>query len=110
MCSAIRFCLSVYFDLSPRAIPLRPQTPPSGSRRLVAMSLRSLTAFQSLTSHLPALLETDLRRLFAADPERGARFALEAEGIYFDYAKSLVTDETLALLVNLAQQAGVEER
>ena len=74
------------------------------------MSLRSLPTFQSLASHLPSVLETDLRRLFEDDSDRGTRLSLDTEGIYFDYSKSLLTEETLKGLLQLAKEAKVEER
>ncbi|GDY32857.1 glucose-6-phosphate isomerase [Gandjariella thermophila] len=51
-----------------------------------------------------------LRRLFAEDPERGKRLCAEAAGLYLDYSKNRITDETLRLLVQLARECGVEER
>jgi len=51
-----------------------------------------------------------LRDLFASDPRRGERLALEAEGIYLDYSKNRATDETLRLLVALAGERGLRER
>jgi len=51
-----------------------------------------------------------LRDIFHADPDRGTRLRLEAVGWYFDYSKNLVTDETLALLLQLARESGVAER
>jgi glucose-6-phosphate isomerase len=51
-----------------------------------------------------------LRDLFAADPGRGERMAVEAAGVYLDYAKQRVTDETIALLVRLAEARGVPQR
>jgi glucose-6-phosphate isomerase len=51
-----------------------------------------------------------LREIFAKDPQRGTRLTAEAEGIYFDYSKHRVTDETLKLLLQLAEQSGLRER
>lgn len=51
-----------------------------------------------------------LRELFAADHERGARMTVEAEGLFLDYSKNRVTDATLRLLVELAEQSGLRER
>jgi glucose-6-phosphate isomerase len=51
-----------------------------------------------------------LRQLFAEDSERGERLATEAAGIYLDYSKNRITDETLGLLIRLAQEAGLRER
>ena len=51
-----------------------------------------------------------LRDLFASDPARGTRLTADAAGLYLDYSKNRITDETLRLLVALAEQAGVAER
>ena len=51
-----------------------------------------------------------LRDLFAADPGRGERLSAEAAGLYLDYSKNRVTDETLRLLLDLAREAGLEQR
>ena len=51
-----------------------------------------------------------LRELFQADPQRGERMAVEAEGIYLDYSKNRITDETLALLLQLAEESGLRAR
>jgi len=51
-----------------------------------------------------------MRELFAADPERGTRFALEAAGLYLDYSKNRINAETLRLLVALALDCGLPER
>ena len=51
-----------------------------------------------------------LRKLFAEDPDRGERMSAEGVGLYLDYSKNRVTDETLRLLVALAEECGVPER
>src|SRR5262249_56359974 len=51
-----------------------------------------------------------LRELFARDPARGERFGVEAEGLYLDYSKNRITDETLRLLLSLAEQSGLRQR
>ena len=51
-----------------------------------------------------------LRKLFKDDPKRGERLTLEAVGLFLDYSKNRVTDETLKLLVQLARESGLEER
>jgi glucose-6-phosphate isomerase len=51
-----------------------------------------------------------LRQLFAEDPGRGERLAIDAAGIYLDYSKNRITDETLSLLIQLAREAGLQER
>jgi glucose-6-phosphate isomerase len=72
--------------------------------------LRKLPAWQALERHHEAIREMSLRTLFAADPERGERLAAEGAGLYLDYSKNRVTDETLALLVQLALESGLAER
>ncbi len=67
-------------------------------------------AWRALAAHFAATRDITLRELFAADPQRGQRLALEAAGVYLDYSKNRVTDETLALLVQLAGECGLRER
>jgi hypothetical protein len=67
-------------------------------------------AWRALAQHRDALRGTDLRRLFADDPQRGERFSCEAAGWYLDYSKNPISDETLRLLCALADEAGVRER
>jgi glucose-6-phosphate isomerase len=67
-------------------------------------------AWSALWAHHERVRSLHLRELFADDPRRGERLALDEVGIYFDYSKNRVTDETLALLVELATQAGLRER
>src|ERR1700759_4374123 len=73
-------------------------------------SLTGRPGWKALESHYQKIRELHLRQLFADDPERGERLAAEAVGLYLDYSKNRVTDETLKLLVELAQQSGLEER
>ena len=72
--------------------------------------LRSLPAWTSLQSHYEKVKGLHLRQLFAEDPKRGKRLAIEGAGVYLDYSKNRVTDETLSLLVQLAREAGLRER
>jgi len=67
-----------------------------------AENLRALPAWQALASHCKQLDALHLRQLFQDDPARGERLALEAVGLYLDYSKNRLTDETLKLLVQLA--------
>ena len=67
-------------------------------------------AWKALAAHHDATGTTHLRELFAGDAERGERLALEAAGLYLDYSKNRVTDETLTLLAALAAERGVRER
>ena len=66
------------------------------------------TAWKNLEAHYSKLKELHLRNLFKDDPKRGERMVVEAEGIYFDYSKNRITDETLKLLLQLAEEACVE--
>jgi glucose-6-phosphate isomerase len=74
-----------------------------------APPLRNRPAWALLAKHYEKLKGRHLRELFAEDSARGERFALEAAGIYFDYSKNRVTDETLTLLCRLARECGLEE-
>jgi len=68
-----------------------------------------LPAWKALTENRDQIAKTTLKELFAADPTRGERLTAEACGLYLDYSKNRVTDETLSLLVQLAKEAGLEE-
>lgn len=67
-------------------------------------------AWKKLAIHFEQVRELHLRQLFADDPKRGTRFTAEASGLYLDYSKNRITDETLKLLVQLAQASGLRER
>ncbi|MGZ3643013.1 MAG: glucose-6-phosphate isomerase [Ktedonobacteraceae bacterium] len=67
-------------------------------------------SWQKLEEHYQTVRDLHLRTLFAEDPQRGERYALEAVGIYLDYSKNRVTDETMLLLLELAVSAGLRER
>jgi len=73
-------------------------------------TLRSLPAWKALEAHYSSVRELHLRQLFAEDPKRGERLALEAVGLYLDYSKNRVTDETLKLLWQLAEECGLRSR
>ena len=75
-----------------------------------ATRLTDLPAWQQLEHHAATVRSTHLRDLFAADPDRGARMVIDDLGLYFDYAKHRVTDESLRLLVNLAEACDLRER
>ena len=72
--------------------------------------LRQRPAWKALEQHYAKIGPQHLRDLFAADPGRGERLTAEAAGLYLDYSKNRVTDETMALLVQLAGECGVEQR
>lgn len=67
-------------------------------------------AWKSLEEHKRKIDKLHLRDLFTEDPRRGDRFALEAAGLYLDYSKNRITEETMGLLLGLAQTAGLRER
>ena len=67
------------------------------------------SAWKSLKTHFDEIRNVRLRDLFADDPKRGERLTVEASGIFLDYSKNRVTDETLRLLVSLAQECGLRE-
>jgi glucose-6-phosphate isomerase len=67
-------------------------------------------AWKELKSHYKKARAFSLRKLFKDDPKRGERLTLEAVGLFLDYSKNRVTDETLKLLVQLARESGLEVR
>ncbi len=72
--------------------------------------LRERPAWKALERHYEDVRRLHLRDLFAGDPERGERLVAEGAGLYLDYSKNRVTDETLRLLVELAEQSGLAAR
>jgi glucose-6-phosphate isomerase len=75
-----------------------------------ATALRERKAWQALERHYAEISGVHLRDLFAADAGRGERLTAEGAGIYLDYSKNRVTDETMRLLIELASESGVPER
>jgi len=71
---------------------------------------RKRSTWDALATHYKKVSKLHLRELFADDPKRGARMTLQAAGLYLDYSKNRVTDETLKLLVELATEAGLKAR
>jgi glucose-6-phosphate isomerase len=67
-------------------------------------------AWKALEIHFTKIRELHLRKLFAEDPKRGQRLTVEAVGIYFDYSKNRITDETVKLLLQLADESGLRSR
>ena len=64
-------------------------------------------AWKALETHFQKIRNLHLRDLFASDPGRGERLTVEAVGIYLDYSKNRITDETPKLLVKLAEESGL---
>jgi glucose-6-phosphate isomerase len=80
---------------------------------MISSNLTPLTqrpAWKALEAHYQRIQDQHLRTLFAEDPHRGERFALDTVGIYLDYSKNRITDETIRLLLELAASAGLRER
>jgi glucose-6-phosphate isomerase len=75
-----------------------------------SVSLTQRAAWKALQEHYGVVRERHLRDFFVADATRGEHMAFEAAGIYFDYSKHRVTDETIRLLLQLAEEAGLRER
>jgi glucose-6-phosphate isomerase len=73
-------------------------------------ALRMRPAWASLQKHYHDVAGLHLRQLFAEDRMRGERLTAEAAGIYLDYSKNRITDETLRLLLQLARESGLRER
>jgi glucose-6-phosphate isomerase len=73
-------------------------------------SLTGRPGWKALESHHQKVREVHLRQLFADDPKRGERLTTEAVGLYLDYSKNRVTDETLKLLFQLAEECGLRDR
>jgi glucose-6-phosphate isomerase len=72
--------------------------------------LRQLPSWKALEQHYDEIAGVHLRELFAQDPERGERLSTEAAGLYLDYSKNRVTDETMQLLIRLAEECSLEQR
>src|SRR5215469_5388420 len=70
----------------------------------------AVQAWSKLKSHYKTVSALHLRQLFANDLQRGQRMAVEALGLYLDYSKNRITDETLKLLFQLAQESGLRAR
>src|SRR5258706_9475413 len=73
-------------------------------------SVTELPAWNTLSAHFQKVGRLHLRELFAQDPKRGERLTAEAAGLYLDYSKNRIIDETLNLLLQLAEQSGLRAR
>ena len=65
-------------------------------------------AWKALAAHHKQVQKLHLRQLFAADPKRGEQMTAEAAGLFLDYSKNRVTDETLKLLIRLAEESSLQ--
>ena len=73
-------------------------------------ALTQRKSWKALAAHQKKIQKLHLRKLFAADPDRGTRMNAEAAGLFLDYSKNRITDETLKLLFLLAKEAGLQSR
>ena len=81
-----------------------------GSNHQGIEPLTDRLAWKALQAHQTEIKELHLRKLFADDPRRGERMTAEAVGLFLDYSKNRVTDETVKLLVKLAEESGLQSR
>ena len=72
--------------------------------------LTAAPSWQALMTHHAQIKDLHLRDLFADDPRRAERFSAEGAGLFLDYSKNRITDETLRLLLRLAEERGVTKR
>jgi glucose-6-phosphate isomerase len=75
-----------------------------------AKALTARKAWKALDAHYKKMKAEHLRMLFAQDPERGTRFTVEGAGIFLDYSKNRITDETMRLLIQLAEESNLRSR
>jgi glucose-6-phosphate isomerase len=80
------------------------------NEQMPTIPLRERPSWKALEQHYSEIGGRHLRELFAADPGRGERLNAEAAGLYLDYSKNRITDETLRLLTALARESGLERR
>jgi len=80
------------------------------NEQMPTIPLRERPAWKALEQHHSEIGGRHLRELFASEPGRGERLTAEAAGLYLDYSKNRITDETLRLLIRLAQESGLEQR
>ena len=87
------------------ATPVRTHTKSEGIEPLTKRK-----AWKALQTHYKQVRELHLRNLFADDPKRGERLTAEAAGLFLDYSKNRITDETVKLLIQLAEESGLRSR
>jgi glucose-6-phosphate isomerase len=83
---------------------------PTTKTRPVSDPLTQRQGWKKLQSHYKEISKVHLRNLFADDPQRGERLTAEAAGIFLDYSKNRITDETVKLLIELAEESGLRSR
>jgi glucose-6-phosphate isomerase len=80
------------------------------TEKATSRPLRQRPAWQALEQHHRQIEKVHLRELFAGDPSRGERLSADGVGLYLDYSKNRITDETISLLVKLADESGLRDR
>jgi glucose-6-phosphate isomerase len=85
-------------------------TKPKSPKTPTTRPLTRRQAWKALQTHYKSIKETHLRTLFAEDPGRGERMTVEGAGLFLDYSKNRITNETLALLLKLAEESGLQQR
>lgn len=94
-------------------MPAKKSVRRAATKRITKSTANSITrgrAWKALAAHHKKIQDVTLKKLFAQDATRGERLTLDAVGLYLDYSKHRVTDETLQLLVNLANESGLREK
>ncbi len=94
-------------------MPAKKSVKRAATKRVTKSTANSITrgrAWKALAAHHKKIQDVTLKKLFAQDATRGERLTLDAVGLYLDYSKHRVTDETLQLLVNLANESGLREK
>jgi glucose-6-phosphate isomerase len=81
---------------------------PLGTESISPLTQRK--AWNALEAHYQTVRESHLRDLFAKDPKRGERMTVEGAGLFLDYSKNRITDETIKLLISLAEESGLRDR
>src|ERR1700729_4236411 len=84
--------------------------PAAKAKTKVITPLTKRKAWKALTAHYKKISKIHLRKLFADDPKRGERLTLEAAGIFLDYSKHRINDQTIKLLLQLADESRLRER
>jgi glucose-6-phosphate isomerase len=87
-----------------------PTTVSKAPKKYLPKPLTAMKAWKALKLHAKEIAGVHMRDLFAADATRGEKFAFEALGLFFDYSKNRMTDETMKLLVELARESGLQAR
>src|SRR5271163_2852104 len=82
----------------------------SAAKAKAITPLTKRKAWKALTAHYKKISKIHLRKLFAADPKRGERLTLEAAGLFLDYSKHRINDQTIKLLLQLADESRLRER